>query len=141
MIIESLKLFVTEGDLNELASTVLPQHDKLDELRISLIPQGVRICGAYQAALRIPFETVWELSVCAGKLGARLLTLKAGALSLGMAKGYALKAIAAAAGMLELDGDMLLVDIDLLLREKGLPVRTNLKSVRCDYGSLILESG
>jgi hypothetical protein len=141
MIIESLKLSVTEGDLNELASKVFSHNDKIDGLRISLIPQGVRISGAYQAALRIPFETVWELSVCAGKVSARLSTLKAGALSVGMAKGYVLKAIAAAAAMLELDGDMLLLDVDSLLRQKGFPVRTNLKSVRCDYGSLILESG
>ncbi|MGH7930378.1 MAG: hypothetical protein ACREQV_21615 [Candidatus Binatia bacterium] len=141
MIIESLKLIVTEGDLNELASRVLPQLDKLDDLRISLISQRIRVTGTYRAAIGIPFETVWEVSVCEGKLGARLLTLKTGFLSLGLAKEYALKAIAAAARMLELRGDMLLLDADLLLREKGLPVRTNFTSVRCDYGSLILESG
>jgi hypothetical protein len=141
MIIESLKLVVTEDDLNQLASRALSQQDKIHQLRISVIPQGVRVVGNYRAAIGIPFETVWELSVCEGKLGARLVILKAAVFSLGLAKGYVLNAIAAVARQLELRGDMLLVDADLLLREKGLPVRTNLRSVHCDYGSLIIESG
>jgi hypothetical protein len=141
MIVESLKLVVTEGDLDELASRLLPQQDKIHDLRISLVPQGIRVMGIYRAAVGIPFETAWEVSVCEGKLAGRLVALRTGILSLGLAKGYVLKAIADAAGMLELRGDTLLLDADRLLREKGLPLRTNLKFVRCDNGSLVVESG
>ena len=141
MHIESLRLVATEGDLNELASRFLPRPEKISDLRIALVPQGIRITGAYQAAIRIPFETLWKISVCEGKLAVRLETLKTGIVSLGLAKGYALGAIAVAAGMLELRGDMLLLDVDALLHEHGLPLRTNLASVRCDYGSLVIESG
>jgi hypothetical protein len=140
MHIESLRWVATEGDLNELAARFLPQPEKISGVRIAVVPQGIRITGAYQAAIRIPFETLWEISVCEGKLAVRLRTLKTGILSLGLAHGYVLKAVAATARMLELRGDMLLLDVDALLRERGLPLRTNLASVHCDYGSLIVLS-
>jgi len=71
---------------------------------------------------------------------ARLEELKAGPLSLGFVKGYLLDAIAAATTVLELRDDMLSFDVNALLQDKGWPVRTNLTSIRCDYGSLTVES-
>jgi hypothetical protein len=66
--------------------------------------------------------------------------LKTGLLTLGLAKSYVLGAIAAAAPILEPRDDMLLLDVERLVCEKGVPLRTNLKSVQCDYGSLVIES-
>jgi hypothetical protein len=72
---------------------------------------------------------------------ARLAKLKAGPLSLGLVKGYLLDAIAGAATVLELRDDALVFSVDALLQEKGWPVRTNLRAIRCDYGTLTIESG
>lgn len=141
MHIEALRLVATESDLNVLAFKFLPPHEKVRGLRIGIVPQGVRVTGTYDSAIAIPFETLWELLVCEGKLAARLLTLKAGFLSVGLAKSYVVGAIAAAVRMVELREDMLLVDVDALFRDRGLPLRINLGAIRCDYGSLVIESG
>ncbi len=141
MHIEALRLVATESDLNDLALKFLPPREKVRGLRIGIVPQGVRVSGTYQTAIAIPFETLWEVLVCDGKLGARLLTLRTGFLSMGLAKSYVVGAIAAGADrIVEMREDILLVDIDALCRDRGLPLRTNLSSVRCDYGSLIIES-
>jgi hypothetical protein len=141
MHIEALRLVATEGDLNELAYKFLPPHGKVRGLHVAIVPRGVRVTGTYQSAIALPFETLWEVLVCEGKLAARLLTLKTGFLSMGLAKSYVIGAIAAAARMVKLREDMLLVDVDALFRDRGLSLRTNLSSVRCDYGSLVIRSG
>ncbi len=71
---------------------------------------------------------------------ARSTELKAGSLSLNFLKAYLLDTIAATATMLELRDETLLFDVNALLQDKGWPVRTNLTSIRCDYGSLTVES-
>ena len=140
MDIEALRLVATESDLNDFAFKFLPPHEKVRGISIGIIPQGVRVTGTYQAAIGSPFESLWELFVCEGKLAARLLTLKTGFLSLSLAKSYAVSAIAAAAGIVEQREQTLLLDVDALLRERGLSLQTNLSAVRCHYGSLVIES-
>jgi hypothetical protein len=141
MEIRSLVFVATEADLNEQAAKLFARLDALRDLRIAVIPEGIRVTGTYQTLIEIPFQTLWYLSVLEGKVVARLAKLKAGPLSLGLVKRYVLDAIAAKASRLELRGDMLLFDVDSLLRDKGLPLRTNLTSVQCDYGSVMIESG
>lgn len=141
MQIEGLRLVITDSDLNDLAFRFLPAHEKLRGLYIGIVPQGIRVTGTYQAAIGVPFESLWGVFVCEGKLAARLLTLKTGFLSLGLAQGYVLRAIAGAANIVDLSRDMLLVDLDALLHRKGVSLRTNLKFVRCGYGDLVIECG
>jgi hypothetical protein len=140
MEIQALRIIATEADLNDLAAKLFPQKDNLRDVRINLVPQGVRVTGKYQTVIGIPFDTLWEVSISEGKIVARLAKLKAGALSLGLARGYVLDAIADAVGIVELCDETLLFDLDALLCEKGMPLRTNLTSVRCDDGHLIIES-
>ncbi|MGH7782460.1 MAG: hypothetical protein ACREO5_01250, partial [Candidatus Binatia bacterium] len=61
-------------------------------------------------------------------------------MSLGFVKRYLLDAIAGATTVLELRDETLLLDIDALLQDEGWPLRTNLTSIVCDYGSLTVES-
>jgi hypothetical protein len=141
MHIEALRLVASENDLNELMCKFLPPLKKVRGLSIGIVPQGIRIAGTYDAAIAIPFDALWEVLVCEGKLAARLISLKTGFLSVGLVKSYIVGAIAGAAGIVEWREDMLLVDVDTLLRDAGLSLQTNLSSVRCDYGSLVIESG
>lgn len=140
MEIQALRLFASEADLNELACRIVPRSDIIHDLRISVVPAGIRISGTYQTVIRIPFETLWQISIDDGKIAARLDRLKAGPLSLGMIKSYLLDAIASETPALEIRGDTLLFDVDSIVQEKGLRLRTNLTSIRCDYGALIIES-
>jgi hypothetical protein len=139
--IRSLTFVATEADLNELASQIFPRIERIRDLRISIVPEGIRVRGTYQQLFGIRFQTLWQVFVSQGKVVARLAELKAGSLSLNFLKAYLLDTIAAAATMLELRDETLLFDVNALLQDKGWPVRTNLTSIRCDYGSLTVESG
>ena len=141
MEIRSLTFVATEADLNELASQIFPRIERIRDLRISIVPEGIRVRGTYQQLFGIRFQTLWQVFVSQGKVVARLAELKAGSLSLNFLKTYLLDTIAAAATMLELRDETLLFDVNALLQDKGWPVRTNLTSIRCDYGSLTVESG
>jgi hypothetical protein len=138
---ESLRLIVTEQDVNELMSRFFPPQDKIGSLRAALLPHGLRITGIYRTVVAIPFETRWELFVQENKIAARLRALKCGILSLSLARGFVLEAIAATARRLEKREDVLLLDVDGLLREHGVPLEVNLRSARCEAGALVLESG
>jgi hypothetical protein len=138
--IRSLTFVATEADLNELAAKMAPRLNAIRDLRLGIIPEGIRVSGTYQALFGFPFLTLWQVSVSEGKVVARLATLKAGPLSLGLVKGYLLDAIAEAATVLELRDDALVFDVNALLQEKGWPVRTNLTAIRCDHGTLTIES-
>ena len=140
MEIRSLTFVATEADLNELAAKIAPRLNAIRDLRLGIIPEGIRVSGTYQALFGFPFRTLWQVSVSEGKVVARLATLKAGPLSLGLVKGYLLDAIAEAATVLELRDDALVFDVNALLQEKGWPVRTNLTAIRCDHGTLTIES-
>jgi hypothetical protein len=139
--IRSLTFVATEADLNELASQIFPRIERIRDLRISIVPEGIRVRGTYQQLFGIRFQTLWQVFVSQGKVVARLAELKAGSLNLNFLKTYLLDTIAAAATVLELRDETLLFDVNALLQDKGWPVRTNLTSIRCDYGSLTVESG
>ena len=141
MEIRSLTFVATEADLNELASQIFPRIERIRDLRISIVPEGIRVRGTYQQLFGIRFQTLWQVFVSQGKVMARLAELKAGSLSLNFLKTYLLDTIAAAVTVLELRDETLLFDVNALLQDKGWPVRTNLTSIRCDYGSLTVESG
>jgi hypothetical protein len=139
--IRALTFVATEADLNELAAKMAPRLNAIRDLRLAVIPEGIRVSGTYQKLFGLPFLTLWQLSVSEGKVVARLAKLKAGPLSLGLVKGYLLDAIAGVATVLEFRDDALVFSVDALLQEKGWPVRTNLRAIRCDYGTLTIESG
>jgi hypothetical protein len=60
-----------------------------------------------------------------------------------MVKGVLLGILSDAAAKIhgaELDGDTLLLDVDRILAGRGYTVRTNLKTVQCQAGNLLIES-
>jgi hypothetical protein len=141
MEIQVLKFRVSERDLNELASRFVPQSGNVRDLHITVVPEGLRVNGTYQTIVGVPFETLWLLSIAEGKIVARLEKIKSGILSLGVARSYLLSTVAGAVDLLELSGDKILLDLDLLLRNRGLPLRTNLTNIRYDYVIVTIESG
>ncbi|MGH7825063.1 MAG: hypothetical protein ACREQ7_07785 [Candidatus Binatia bacterium] len=120
---------------------LIPPMEKIRDLRLKVIPEGISISGTYQTVIGISFETLWEVFVQESKVAARLQRLKTGGLRVGLLKSYILQAIASATSMIEVEGETLLFDLDLLLKDQGLPLTSNLRSVHCSEGSLIIESG
>ena len=119
MEIRSLTLIVTEADLNEWAARILSRLESVRDLRLAIIPEGIRVSGTYQKLFGIRFLALWQVSVSEGKVVARVEEFKAGALSLSFLKGYLLDAIAAATTVLQLRGDGLWIDVDTLLQKKN----------------------
>jgi hypothetical protein len=129
--------------LTRLATEALPPDVKVKDVRVHLKPEGAQVTGAYEMFFAVPFETLWDLSVRDGKILARLANLKVARLGAGMVKGVLLGILADAAKQIEglqLDGDTLIVDVDRILAGRGYAVRTNLKTVQCQAGSLLIES-
>jgi hypothetical protein len=139
MEIQLLKLNVTDADLNQLANKTFSWPDAIRNVRFAVVPEGIRVVGTYQGFIAIRFYLLWQVSVSEGKVIGRIERLKAGFLSLGFFKPYLLNLIAAAMGIAIRD-EMLILDIDALLADKGWPVRGNLTSISFHYGSLVLES-
>jgi hypothetical protein len=140
MEIQSLRFLLTEADLNRWASSAVTHASKLRGLRVRLLSEGISVAGSYQTVIDVSFETLWEVFIHRGKIAARLQTLKTGGFGVSLARRYVLEAIASRTNRIKVEGDMLLFDLDLLLEEQGIAVRTNLKSVHCSHGSVVIES-
>jgi hypothetical protein len=142
MHIQTLKLLVSEQDVNDLARH-LPDDQPLENLTIHLAPEGVTVKGEYPLFVRVAFETVWELGVQGGKVVARLADLKAMGLPAVVFKGTVLKAIEEAVQKepwLSFNDEAITLDVDRLLAERGMPLTTNLSAIRCEAGLLIVEA-
>jgi hypothetical protein len=137
--IQFLKFRVSEADLNDLANKTFSWPDVIRNVRFAVVPEGVRVIGTYQRLIAIPFQVLWQVSVAEGKVIGRIERLKVGFLTLGFFKPYLLNLIAAATGIAIRD-EMLILDLDALLADRGWPISVNLSSIRFNYGSLVLES-
>ncbi len=141
MELEELRLRVTEDDINLIASRLLTKVDQVRNVQIQVLSGRLVIAGTYQAFIAVPFETSWLISISNGKIAARLETLKAGRLNAGLVKNYLLQIIAAKGeGILNLEGETLLLGPDWLLRRIGLSLQTNLTAVHCTPAAIIFES-
>ena len=143
MEIQALRALVPEDMLTRIATEALPPDVKVKDVRVHIKPEGAQVTGAYEMFFAVPFETLWDLSVRDGKILARLANVKVARLGAGMVKGVLLGILADAAKQvpgLQLDGDTLVVDVDRGRASRGYDVRTNLKTVQCLGGSLLIES-
>jgi hypothetical protein len=143
MEIQTLRLLVNEKDLNELLAEHMPDDQPLENLTIRVASNGVTVSGEYPLFVRVAFETLWEPGIQAGKVTARLAGLKAMGLPATVFKGTVFKAIEEAVQKepwLAFDADTIVVDVDALLAGEGIPVKTNLTTVRCQAGLLVIES-
>jgi hypothetical protein len=144
MEIQSLRALIPEAMLTRIAAEAIPPDVKVKDIQVQLKPEGALVTGSYQMFFAVPFETLWELSVRDGKILARLTNVKVAKLGAGMIKGVLLGALSDAAAKIDgarLEGDTLAVDVDRILATRGYEVRTNLKTVQCQPGSLLIESG
>ena len=140
----ALKLFVTEDDVNRLLAEHLPRDVGVENLRVRLTPDGVHVEGDYPTSfLKVAFETVWALAVAGGRLEARLASIKVAGVPATLLRGVLLKALEDAARRpgVRVEGESVLVDGEEILKEKGIPLRLNLREVLCSVGSLVLRAG
>jgi hypothetical protein len=145
MEIQTLKLFVTEAEVNQLATKAVPDTEGIENLRVRLTPEGVVVQGEYPTFLmKVSFETLWELTVAGPEVRARLASVKVAGLPAGLLRGALMKmlgdAVGEEPGVRVLD-DAVHVNVETLTAQRGLPLQVNLTAVRCSFATLVLEAG
>ncbi len=146
MELQSLKLLVTEQDINGLLARHLPRNKQVRDLRVELREEGVNVLGSYAVSfLKVHFQTLWQVSVQGGRLAINLAGLEVAGIPAGMVRSTLLGLLAETARPeegLQVEGETLWIDLDLLLKKKaGLDALTRLQSFRLAPGTMILEAG
>jgi hypothetical protein len=143
MEIQALKLVVTEPELNQMLVHAPLAGAPVRDLAVRLLAEGVQVKGKYQAWVSMAFETMWRVEVQKGAILAHLADVKVVGVPAAMIKGMLTDSICAALDAedaVTADGDLLRIDLDRMLAQRGFPARTNLTGVSCEVGRLIIES-
>jgi hypothetical protein len=145
MEIQNLKLLLTEEDINTLVARHLPAEPSLRDLHVQLTPEGVLVTGAYPMPFfSASFQTSWTLAVRGGHLTAQLTDLKVARVPVGLVRGMLFEMLTdtvASLDGLQVEKELISVDVDRLLqRNLGLSTRTNLRTVRCQAGQILVEA-
>jgi hypothetical protein len=146
MDIQTLKVYISEQDLQELAAHLQPPDSPVKNVKVRVAPEGVHVSGeAPTPMMTLSFESVWRPAVEEGRLTATLDSLKAGgfpatpfrSLLLGMLKE------AVKEPFIQVRDDAVVVDVQNLIRRQDLPVRVSfaLQAVRCVEGGVFVEAG
>ena len=139
MEIVSLRLLLTEQDLNNLITRFLTPPPKIRDVHVRIARSGLVLAGTYETLLPIPFETIWRLFVSDGKIAARLSAVNAVRIPLHFLKPYILQALCSNSSLLEMNGDTVVFDIGRLVSDCPIPIKTNLTAVYLDSQCLVLE--
>jgi len=140
MEIQMLRLFASEAELNQWMIRFVPPMERIGELRLRVLTDGVSISGRYYSLIAVTFDMLWHVFVYERKIAARLERITAAGLGVSWLRTYLLGKIALAAPVIEIEGETLIFDVDAWLERKGLALRTNLSAVHCRPGGLIVES-
>ncbi|MBM3995693.1 MAG: hypothetical protein FJ303_16300 [Planctomycetes bacterium] len=144
MELHSLKLSLTEQDLNDLARKYMPKDVEIDDLRIKLAEDGVHVTGSYPYFISVSFETIWEITVEAGHAAARLISFSAMGVPGNIFKSAVLKVvedIAKHENWVRVVGDRFLADLELGCAKYAVAARLRLKSIVVKPGVLLVEAG
>src|SRR5262245_11420617 len=94
MEIHTLKLSITEEELNSLVAELPSGKSAVENLRVRLTPEGIIILGDYPTMfLKMAFETLWAVQGIGSVVEARLASVKVSGLPAGMLRGVLLKTI------------------------------------------------
>jgi hypothetical protein len=143
MEIQSLKLLVTEQEVNAMVAREAAAGGTVRDVSVRFTPDGIQVKGKYHMVMPMPFETLWRVGIEGGKIVAQLADVRVVGFPAAMLKGSLMSVIVeslAADGALQAQGDSLRIDLDRLLAQRGFPARTNLTAVRCETGKLFIES-
>ncbi|MGH7171569.1 MAG: hypothetical protein ACRELG_14935 [Gemmataceae bacterium] len=145
MEIHTLKLSVTEQELNELVSQAPSGKNAVENLRVRLTPEGIVVLGDYPAMfMKMAFETLWEVKGIGSIVEARLASVKVSGLPAGMLRGVLIKTLrdllAKEPGVRVTD-ESIRVDLSTHTALQRLRLRVHLTEVRCTSGNLVIEAG
>jgi hypothetical protein len=145
MEIHTLKLSVTEQELNELVAEAPSGKNSVENLRVRLTPEGIAVFGDYPAMfVKMAFETLWEVKGIGSIVEARLASVKVSGLPAGMLRGVLIKTLrdllAKEPGVRVTD-ESIHVDLSQHTALQRLRLRVHLTGVYCTSGILVIEAG
>ena len=144
MDILSLKLVITDSDLVKLGDEFMPEDAPVDDLKMVVDAGVIQVSGNYPTRLlSIPFQTSWEPVVDKGRVRLRLGSIRVVGLPATMLRGLFLSGFRHVADQVPgatVEDDTLVFDVDRLLAARGIPLRSNLKTIRCEPGRLTVEA-
>jgi hypothetical protein len=145
MEIHTLKLSVTEQELNELAKDLPTGKSAVENLRVRLTPEGIVVLGEYPTMLmRMAFETLWQVKGVGSVVEAKLASIKVSGLPASMLRGVLIKTlrdVLAKEPGVRVEDEAIHVDLSKHPAVQKLRLRLNLTNVRCDPGNLVIEAG
>jgi hypothetical protein len=144
MDIQSLKLLITEDDINQLIERYLPEGGPIEEPRVRLFADGVLVQGKYPTPLgRMSFETLWKVSASGNTVRAHLETIRVAGLPAKLLRGVLLKTIHDVAGSqpgVRVENEAVEVNVEEAAQGKGVTLRVGLITVSGSPGTLVVEA-
>ncbi len=145
MEIQALRILLREEEINEYLPRVLPPDAAIEKLHIRLTPEGIVVQGEYPALfMKVAFETLWETSVAAGRVQARLANVKVAGLPAGLLRGVLLKVlrdVTAQVPGISVQDESVFVDVGQMLQAKQVPVSVYMTAIRPGEGHATIEAG
>ncbi|HWG46789.1 MAG TPA: hypothetical protein VN688_28760 [Gemmataceae bacterium] len=145
MDIHTLKLSITEEEINTLVAEFPSSDSAVENLRVRLTPEGIVAFGDYPAMLmKMAFETLWEVKGAGSVVEARLASIKVSGLPAKMLRGVLLKTIrdmTAQEPGVRVEDESIRIDLSKHTAIQRLRLRVNLTGVRCSSGNLVIEAG
>lgn len=144
MEIQSLKITMTEADLNALLKKLKPGDAPIENLEVQLAPEGLTIKGVYPMFMKVSFEAQWEVGIKEGNIAAKLNSLRAMGMPGNLFKSALMGIIDNAAKDkpgIRIDGDTILVDLDAVLKGEGIEAQTRLSAIDCQAGQITIIAG
>lgn len=145
MDIQTLKLFVSEQELNELVRQNQPPEAPVKNLSVRVTAEGVRVSGEVTMMITMGFESLWRPGVVDGKAAAHLVGLTAAGFPATPLRRFVLDALKDAIKdpAVVVTDDAILVDVQDLVKREKLPVnlRFDVQALRCVEGGVEAEAG
>jgi hypothetical protein len=141
----ALQIRFTQADMAEVVRRLDQAVDhSLEDVRVELANEGIKLSGIYPMFLRVKFETTWTPSVRDGKLHVRLADLRALGVPGTIFRSAVVKLIEDAIenepGVTRVE-ESIVFDLERVAAARLFPVSIQLQDVRIEQNALILTAG
>jgi hypothetical protein len=145
MHIHTLKMSVTEHELNQLVAALPAGKNSVENLRVRLTSEGIVVLGEYPTMLmKMAFETLWEVVGVGSIVKARLAAVKVAGLPAAMLRAVLLKTLrdllAREPGVCVVE-EAIHIDLSKQTAIQKLRLNIHLTAVQCSQGNLMIEAG
>jgi hypothetical protein len=145
MEIQTLKLHVTDRDLEALVAKAAARIEGVQDLKARFTPAGVVVTGKYPTSfLTVSFETTWAAEPAGSELRVSLAALKVMGIPGGFLRGVLMKIAKDQVGDepgVRVEGDTVFVRPAEMVKRHGIELSVNFTRVTFAEGSATAEAG